>query len=113
MPKPSTGRILTKRQEEIVALVAEGFSNKEVAENLNIGAGTVKVHLHKIFEALGIKSRRHLFNFSGGTAREARVGLLEPISAGTRRRLPCPTPLYVAAQLNSLAAERRPSWVSK
>jgi DNA-binding CsgD family transcriptional regulator len=78
MRKPSTGRILTKRQEEIVALVAEGFSNKEVAENLNIGAGTVKVHLHKIFEALGIKSRRHLFNFSGGTAREARVGLLEP-----------------------------------
>jgi two-component system nitrate/nitrite response regulator NarL len=73
MPKPSTGRILTKRQEEIVALVAEGFSNKGIAEKLNIGAGTVKVHLHNIFEALGVRSRRRLFTFSRGTTKEARV----------------------------------------
>lgn len=48
---------LTRRELEIVALVAGGFSNKEVASKLGLTAGTVKCHLHSIFVKLGAKNR--------------------------------------------------------
>ena len=38
-------------------LVAEGLSNKEIARRLEISDGTVKVHLHCIYEKLGIRNR--------------------------------------------------------
>ena len=52
-------RILTPRELEIVRLVAEGLRNREIAERLTITEGTVKIHLHNIYEKLGV-SGRHL-----------------------------------------------------
>jgi len=52
--------ILTPREIEIVRMVAEGFGNREVAERLFISEGTVKTHLHTIYEKLGLKGRVQL-----------------------------------------------------
>lgn len=51
---------LTPRERGIVLLVRRGLRNKEIAEELGLTEGTVKVHLHKIFEKLGLSSRTEL-----------------------------------------------------
>lgn len=51
---------LSVRERGIVALVRRGLRNKEIAEELGLTEGTVKVHLHKIFEKLGVRSRTEL-----------------------------------------------------
>jgi two-component system nitrate/nitrite response regulator NarL len=51
---------LTSRENEIVFALAEGLSNKEVGRRLNISEGTVKVHLHNIYNKLGVKNRTAL-----------------------------------------------------
>ena len=48
---------LTPREKQIVALICRGLRNKQIAENLHITAGTVKVHLMHIFEKTGLKDR--------------------------------------------------------
>jgi DNA-binding NarL/FixJ family response regulator len=49
--------VLTDREREIMRLVSEGLSNKEVARQLNISEGTIKVHLHHIYQKLEINNR--------------------------------------------------------
>ena len=48
---------MTKREREIVALIADGLSNKEIAGRLSIGIYTVKSHVHNILEKLALHSR--------------------------------------------------------
>ena len=64
---PATG-LLSKREEQIIALAADGLSNKAIAWQLAISPGTVKVHLHNAFEKLGIGSRRLLFRVQSKAA---------------------------------------------
>jgi RNA polymerase sigma factor (sigma-70 family) len=52
--------VLSKRETEIVKMVAAGLRNKEIALKLNIGEGTVKTHLHTIYEKLGVHGRVEL-----------------------------------------------------
>ncbi len=47
----------TRRELEILALLAEGLSNDEIAARLSISPNTVKVHLRNIFEKMGVQSR--------------------------------------------------------
>ncbi|MCA1375555.1 MULTISPECIES: response regulator transcription factor [unclassified Bradyrhizobium] len=49
--------LLTPRERQIVRLVSQGMSNKEIAHQLNVSDGTVKVHLHNIFQKLEITNR--------------------------------------------------------
>lgn len=63
-PSPS-GKIrerspLSTREREIVALVAQGYKNKEMAEKMFISEQTVKNHLHNIFDKLGVSDRLEL-----------------------------------------------------
>jgi DNA-binding NarL/FixJ family response regulator len=51
---------LTPRELEIVRMVAQGLRNKVIAERLTISEGTVKVHLHNIYEKLGVDGRLEL-----------------------------------------------------
>lgn len=51
---------LTRREIEIVRMVTSGMSNREIAEKLFISEGTVKSHLHAIYEKLNLKSRLQL-----------------------------------------------------
>jgi DNA-binding CsgD family transcriptional regulator len=48
---------LTEREREIALLVTRGLRNKAIASESQCSEGTVKVHLHNIFQKLGIKSR--------------------------------------------------------
>jgi DNA-binding NarL/FixJ family response regulator len=48
---------LTARQLEIVSLLCEGLSNKQIARRLQISHGTVKVHVANIFRTLGVSTR--------------------------------------------------------
>ncbi len=52
--------ILTPREEQVVALVAEGLSNRETARELNLSEHTIKKYLFRIFDKLGISSRVEL-----------------------------------------------------
>lgn len=51
---------LTPREREIVSSVARGLRNREIAEQLHITEGTVKIHLHHIYEKLRVKGRVEL-----------------------------------------------------
>jgi two-component system nitrate/nitrite response regulator NarL len=51
---------LTPREHQIAMRVARGLSNREVARQLGISTGTVKLHMHQIVHKLGVKSRFEL-----------------------------------------------------
>lgn len=51
------GTILTNREREILALLADGLGNKQIAARLGISTHTVKTHLELLFEKLGVSSR--------------------------------------------------------
>jgi two-component system, NarL family, nitrate/nitrite response regulator NarL len=53
---------LTARERQIMELVSTGLSNREVGERLHISEGTIKVHLHHIFQKLSIRNRTALAN---------------------------------------------------
>lgn len=52
--------ILTPRELEMIMLVAEGLSNKEIARRTNVTEGTIKLHLHNIYGKLGVANRTAL-----------------------------------------------------
>jgi len=52
--------VLTDRERQIMRLVSEGLSNKQIGRRLNITDGTIKVHLHHIFQKLEISNRTAL-----------------------------------------------------
>ncbi len=58
------GELLTPREIEVVRMVAEGLRNREIADRLHINQGTVKVHLHNIYEKLKLKSRLQLARYA-------------------------------------------------
>jgi DNA-binding NarL/FixJ family response regulator len=49
--------LLTPREKEIVRMVAEGLRNRDIATRTAISEGTVKIHLHNIYEKLGVDGR--------------------------------------------------------
>jgi len=51
------GTMLTNREREILALLADGLGNKQIAARLGISANTVKTHLELLFDKLGVSSR--------------------------------------------------------
>jgi NarL family two-component system response regulator LiaR len=55
--KPGVGFDLTKREQEVLMLLAQGKSNTEIAAQLSISLGTVKFHLTNIYSKLGARSR--------------------------------------------------------
>jgi DNA-binding CsgD family transcriptional regulator len=56
-------KLLTPREAEIARLVAAGLSNKQIARKARIAEGTVKIHLHKAYQKLGIANRAGLAVF--------------------------------------------------
>jgi DNA-binding NarL/FixJ family response regulator len=57
----TTGEVLlTSREEQVIALVTDGLSNRDVANELGLSEHTVKKYLFRIFEKLGISSRVEL-----------------------------------------------------
>jgi two-component system, NarL family, response regulator len=56
-PEPAPIVMLTKREQEILALVSIGKSNREIANDLYIATGTVRVHVHTILSKLSVRDR--------------------------------------------------------
>jgi two-component system, NarL family, nitrate/nitrite response regulator NarL len=63
--------VLTPRERAVALLVAGGLSNKVIAFELGLSVGTVKIHVHRIFQKLGIKSRNSLIIRHGTRGRAA------------------------------------------
>jgi DNA-binding NarL/FixJ family response regulator len=61
---PESAIQLTKREKEIVDLISEGLSNKEIAVRLHIATHTVKSHVHNILEKLALSSRLQIAAFA-------------------------------------------------
>ena len=53
-------KLLTEREEQVVALVADGFSNREIARKLTLSEHTIKKYLFRVFDKLGVSSRVEL-----------------------------------------------------
>jgi DNA-binding NarL/FixJ family response regulator len=53
----AAGTLLTNREREILALLADGLGNKQIAARLGISTNTVKTHLELLFEKLDVSSR--------------------------------------------------------
>jgi two-component system nitrate/nitrite response regulator NarL len=62
--RKSTSQILTQlltiRERQVVLLIADGLSNKEVGRRLQLSEGTVKIHLHNIYQKLQVNNRTAL-----------------------------------------------------
>jgi DNA-binding NarL/FixJ family response regulator len=56
-PRGVTDEALTDREEEVLSLLREGLSNRQIAHTLWIAESTVKVHVRHIFDKLGVRSR--------------------------------------------------------
>lgn len=56
--------VLTARETEIVRMIARGLRNKAIAERLEISEGTVKIHLHNVYEKLGLDGRLELMLYA-------------------------------------------------
>lgn len=63
-PTPRAADQLTTRELDVARLVARGLRNKEVARQLSITEGTVKMYLHTIYEKLNLASRVELANLA-------------------------------------------------
>lgn len=59
-------QLLTPRELEVVRMVARGLRNRAIAEQLFISEGTVKIHLHNIYQKLGIDGRLELAVYAQG-----------------------------------------------
>jgi DNA-binding NarL/FixJ family response regulator len=67
--KPPTADSLTERENEILMLLRNGLSNRQIAGSLWIAESTVKVHVRHIFDKLGVRTRTAaaLFRDESGT----------------------------------------------
>ncbi|HKG22870.1 MAG TPA: LuxR C-terminal-related transcriptional regulator [Blastocatellia bacterium] len=65
-------KLLTPREAEIARFVAEGMTNKQIARKASIAEGTVKIHLHRAYQKLGIANRAGLAVFMFGSDAGAR-----------------------------------------
>jgi DNA-binding NarL/FixJ family response regulator len=77
---------LSRREREIVTLIAQGFKNKEIADKLDISAQTVKNHLRKIFERLGCSKRLDLALYA------IYHNIHAPLTPADTRHPPAPNP---------------------
>lgn len=61
---PDESIVLTRREQEVVGLISEGLSNKEIALRLHIATHTVKSHVHNILEKLTLSTRLEIAAFA-------------------------------------------------
>ena len=57
-------RLLSPREREILRLAVSGLRNRAIAETLGISEGTVKVHVHNIYEKLDVNGRIELMLYA-------------------------------------------------
>ena len=80
VPVEPVGRGLTRRQQDVLGLLSEGRSTKEIARSLNLGIGTIKAHLDGLYRTLGVHNRTAAVHLARQAAQmdAANVVRLEP-----------------------------------
>jgi two-component system nitrate/nitrite response regulator NarL len=63
--------LLTPREDEVLRLTANGMSAPDIARQLHLGATTVKTHLQRVYEKLGVSDR------AAAVAEAMRRGILD------------------------------------
>jgi DNA-binding NarL/FixJ family response regulator len=76
--------LLSKRELEVVRLLAQGLSNREIAQRLGLSQHTVKNHLFRIFEKLGVSSRIELLHMMLNQATPRQTSLEDSTNASDR-----------------------------
>src|SRR3989442_10904614 len=74
-PSGLPGEPLTRRERDILGLLAQGYSGPEIAEKLTLGLSSVKSHIQHLYGKLGVNSKRQ------AVAQARERGLLEPGSS--------------------------------
>jgi len=59
-PNGNFEQVLTRREVQVARLVSQGLANKAIAEHLGLREGTVKIHLHNIYQKLQVPNRTGL-----------------------------------------------------
>jgi DNA-binding NarL/FixJ family response regulator len=59
--KLASEQTLTRREQELVPLIGNGLTNKEIAARLNLSEETIKSHIHRILRKVGVEDRRNVF----------------------------------------------------
>jgi len=62
--RTENGEVLTRREREVLGLIAKGFTNREIADKLFLSIGTVKNYITLIYDKLGIKGRTKLMAYA-------------------------------------------------
>lgn len=62
--KPAGPTKLSKRQKQLILMLDQGLSNRDIAEKLDISEHTVKVHFWRLFRRLGVNSRTQALHFA-------------------------------------------------
>ena len=107
MPNPTCencghaiSRPITRRQQDIWTRIKAGMSNKEIARDLDLSEGTVKVHVAALYRSLGVKNRAGAAAAGTRTLTEQRF----PVLAAPPTRLPA----AVSCVASVLRERRRP-----
>lgn len=74
MPDATDAVRMTRREKEVIVLIADGMSNKEIAQRLNLATYTIKSHVHNILEKLALHSRLQI----AAHAHRSAVAVAEP-----------------------------------
>jgi DNA-binding NarL/FixJ family response regulator len=61
---PRQAVVMTKRERQVVELIAEGLTNKEIGQNLNLSPYTVKSHVHNILEKMALQTRLQIARYA-------------------------------------------------
>ena len=72
--------VLSVRERQVTLLAAKGLANKAIARELNITEGTIKLHLHKVYQKLGIKGRLALLVRTSNLPPATEARILPPLS---------------------------------
>jgi DNA-binding CsgD family transcriptional regulator len=78
-PQKAPAVHLTRRENQLLALVSEGLKNKEISARMGITAGTVKMYLEKLFDKVGARDRYELALYGLQTLR--RSDLVQALSS--------------------------------
>lgn len=76
-PKKSNNSLLTPREDQVVRLVAEGLSNRDIAAQMQLSENTVKNYLFKIFEKLGFNNRVELVLYATANPSPVEAAAIE------------------------------------